>query len=120
MIRLTYWGSKLRLLLDTVAFIRAIRAPELLGSRAARAIENPDNVLELSTISLTEMVARARAVSLAAVAESILKNGEPKCGHRSAIRKGVTFFRNVTDWGMERRQGGGTGKRFEQQVKKQR
>lgn len=44
-----------RLLLDTVAFIRAVKAPDLLSKRAMAALEHPEAVRELSTISLTEV-----------------------------------------------------------------
>ena len=45
----------MRLLLDTVAFIRAVKAPELLSRRAMAAMEHPEAVRELSTISLSEI-----------------------------------------------------------------
>ena len=45
----------MRLLLDTAALIYAVEAPEKLSKRASAALRNPGNVLELSTISLTEI-----------------------------------------------------------------
>jgi PIN domain nuclease of toxin-antitoxin system len=44
-----------RLLLDTAAFIFAMDSPERLSRRAASALRNPANILELSTISLAEI-----------------------------------------------------------------
>jgi PIN domain nuclease of toxin-antitoxin system len=49
----------LRLLLDTATFIYAIEAPERLGKRAFSALQNPENVLELSTISITEIAIKS-------------------------------------------------------------
>ena len=45
----------MRLLLDTAILIYAVEAPERLSKRAAAALENPRNVLELSAISITEI-----------------------------------------------------------------
>lgn len=45
----------MRLLLDTAVLIFAVESPERLSKRAATALKNPDNVRELSTISLTEI-----------------------------------------------------------------
>jgi PIN domain nuclease of toxin-antitoxin system len=44
-----------RLLLDTAVLIFAVESPERLSKRAATALKNPDNVRELSTVSLTEI-----------------------------------------------------------------
>jgi PIN domain nuclease of toxin-antitoxin system len=44
-----------RLLLDTVAFIYAIESPAKLGKKAAAALDRPDNIFELSTVSLVEI-----------------------------------------------------------------
>jgi PIN domain nuclease of toxin-antitoxin system len=44
-----------RLLLDTATLIYAVGAPEKLSKRASAALRNPGNVLELSTISITEI-----------------------------------------------------------------
>ena len=46
---------KVRLLLDTAILIYAVEAPERLSKRAAAALQNPENVLELSAISITEI-----------------------------------------------------------------
>jgi PIN domain nuclease of toxin-antitoxin system len=45
----------MRLLLDTAVLIYAVESPERLGRRVAAALKNTQNVLELSTISLTEI-----------------------------------------------------------------
>ena len=45
----------MRLLIDTATLIYAVEAPERLSKRASAALRNPGNVLELSTISITEI-----------------------------------------------------------------
>jgi PIN domain nuclease of toxin-antitoxin system len=52
-------GVEVRLLLDTAAFIFAMDSPERLSRRAASALRNPGNILELSTISLAEIAIKA-------------------------------------------------------------
>ena len=49
----------MRLLLDTVALILAVESPQELSKRAAAAIENPANILELSAISLSEIAIKS-------------------------------------------------------------
>lgn len=49
----------MRLLLDTAILIYAVEAPERLSKRATAALENPENVLELSAISITEIAIKA-------------------------------------------------------------
>ena len=49
----------MRLLLDTAVLIYAVESPERLGKRAAAALKNAQNVLELSTISLAEIAIKA-------------------------------------------------------------
>jgi PIN domain nuclease of toxin-antitoxin system len=44
-----------RLLLDTVTFIRSLKAPELLSKTAMAALEHAEAIRELSTISLSEI-----------------------------------------------------------------
>jgi PIN domain nuclease of toxin-antitoxin system len=44
-----------RLLLDTAVLIFAVEDPERLSKRAASALQNPENILELSAISLVEI-----------------------------------------------------------------
>ena len=56
--KISSWDAgrfKVRLLLDTAILIYAVEAPERLSKRAAAALENPGNVLELSAISITEI-----------------------------------------------------------------
>lgn len=49
----------MRLLLDTAALIYAAEAPQQFSKRAAAALENPENILELSAISLAELAIKA-------------------------------------------------------------
>jgi PIN domain nuclease of toxin-antitoxin system len=48
-----------RLLLDTVVLIYAVEAPEQLSRRAAAALQNAENILELSAVSLSEIAIKA-------------------------------------------------------------
>ena len=45
----------MRLLLDTAILIFAVESPQRLSKRATRVLENPENVLELSAVSLSEI-----------------------------------------------------------------
>jgi PIN domain nuclease of toxin-antitoxin system len=45
----------MRLLLDTMVLIYAVESPEQLSRRATAALQNPENILELSAVSLTEI-----------------------------------------------------------------
>ena len=45
----------MRLLLDTVALIFAVESPERLTKRATAILQNTENILELSAISLSEI-----------------------------------------------------------------
>ena len=49
----------MRLLLDTAALIWAIESPEHLSRRAAAAIRNRQNLLEFSSISISEIAIKA-------------------------------------------------------------
>lgn len=49
----------MRLLLDTAAFIYAAESPHWLTKRAARAVQDSGNILELSSISLSEIAIKA-------------------------------------------------------------
>jgi PIN domain nuclease of toxin-antitoxin system len=49
----------LRLLLDTATLIHAVESPERLSKRAVAVLEKPSNILELSTISLSEIAIKA-------------------------------------------------------------
>lgn len=63
----------MRLLLDTSAFILAVETPERL-SRAARAALAPSkNILELSTVSLSEIAIKAASGKLSMTAETTLQ-----------------------------------------------
>ena len=55
----------MRLLLDTAILIDAVESPERLSRRAVKALEDPENVLELSTISLAEIAIKASLGKLA-------------------------------------------------------
>jgi len=46
---------EVRLLLDTAVLIYAVESPERLTKRAIAALENAENVLELSAVSLSEI-----------------------------------------------------------------
>jgi PIN domain nuclease of toxin-antitoxin system len=48
-----------RLLLDTAVLIYAVESPASLNKRAASALENSDNILELSSISLSEIAIKS-------------------------------------------------------------
>lgn len=45
----------MRLLLDTAVLILAVESPERLSKRGAAVIESPENILELSAVSLSEI-----------------------------------------------------------------
>jgi PIN domain nuclease of toxin-antitoxin system len=45
--------------MDTAVFIFSIESPERLSKRAAATLGNPDNIRELSSISLTEIAIKA-------------------------------------------------------------
>lgn len=49
----------MRLLLDTAVLIFAVEAPDRLSRRAAAALKNPENVRELSSISLAEIAVKS-------------------------------------------------------------
>jgi PIN domain nuclease of toxin-antitoxin system len=51
--------KEVRLLLDTAVLIYAVESPERLSKRAVAALENPENVLELSAVSLAEIAIKA-------------------------------------------------------------
>jgi PIN domain nuclease of toxin-antitoxin system len=53
-----------RLLLDTVILIYAVESPELLSKRAISSLQNPDNIRELSSISLAEIAIKSSAGKL--------------------------------------------------------
>ncbi len=55
---------EVRLLLDTVALIFAAESPDRLSKRASVALRNPENILELSAISLSEIAIKVSAGKL--------------------------------------------------------
>lgn len=55
----------MRILLDTAVLIYAVEAPERLSKRVAAALQNPENVLELSAISLVEIAIKSGLGKLA-------------------------------------------------------
>jgi PIN domain nuclease of toxin-antitoxin system len=61
----------MRLLLDTVVLIYAVESPERLSRRAAAALQNTQNVLELSTVSLAEIAIKAALGKLRLSAASV-------------------------------------------------
>jgi PIN domain nuclease of toxin-antitoxin system len=64
-----------RLLLDTVAFIFAVQAPEHLSTRVDVALQKPENV-ELSAISLVEIAIKSTLGKLRLSAEDARKGVE--------------------------------------------
>ncbi len=48
-------ASNLRVLLDTAILVFSIQSPERLSKRAAATLGNPENIRELSSVSLTEI-----------------------------------------------------------------
>jgi PIN domain nuclease of toxin-antitoxin system len=54
----------MRLLLDTAVVIFAVEFPEKLSKRAATALRNLDNALELSAVSVTEIAIKAASGKL--------------------------------------------------------
>lgn len=55
----------MRLLLDTAVLIHAVESPRRLSKRAMAALRNPENILELSAISLAEIAIKASLGKLA-------------------------------------------------------
>jgi PIN domain nuclease of toxin-antitoxin system len=53
-----------RLLLDTAILIYAVESPERLSKRATAVLRNPANILELSSVSLSEIAIKATAGKL--------------------------------------------------------
>ena len=63
----------MRVLLDTVAFIYALASPGRLGKRAAAALDHPENIIELSTISLAEVAIKVQSGKLDLPADRVLE-----------------------------------------------
>lgn len=45
----------MRILIDTAVLVYAVEAPERLSKKVAAVLQNPENVLELSAVSLVEI-----------------------------------------------------------------
>ena len=58
-----------RLLLDTAVLIYAVESPERLSRRAKAALEDSENILEMSSISLAEIAIKAALGKLTLSAE---------------------------------------------------
>jgi len=71
----------MRLLLDTATVIYAVEFPERLSRRAATAVRNLDNALELSAVSVTEIAIKAASGKLAFSAV-VLRNAMDDLGIR--------------------------------------
>lgn len=54
----------MRLLLDTAVLIFAVESPDRMSKRAASALQEPANILELSTVSLTEIAIKVSSEKL--------------------------------------------------------
>jgi PIN domain nuclease of toxin-antitoxin system len=63
----------MRLLLDTAILIYAVEFPDRLSKGAAIALENLDNALELSAISIAEIAIKAASGKLAFSAVTVRK-----------------------------------------------
>ena len=61
----------MRLLLDTAVLIYAVESPERLSRRAAAALQNTQNVLEFSSVSLAEIAIKAALGKLRLSATSV-------------------------------------------------
>ena len=62
----------MRLLLDTAVLIYAVESPERLSKRAAAALRNPENILELSAVSLAELAIKA-SIGKLAISEAVTR-----------------------------------------------
>jgi PIN domain nuclease of toxin-antitoxin system len=61
---------EVRLLLDTAILIYAVESPERLSRRVTAALENTENILELSAISLAEIAIKTALGKLRLSAET--------------------------------------------------
>ena len=64
-------GNDLRVLLDTAVLILSIESPERLSKRAAATLGNPENIRELSSVSLSEIVIKKTLGKLNMSAEDV-------------------------------------------------
>jgi PIN domain nuclease of toxin-antitoxin system len=69
-------ATEVRLLLDTAVLIYAIQAPERLSLRADVALRSPQNALELSAISLSEIAIKSAVGKLKISAEDAREGAE--------------------------------------------
>jgi PIN domain nuclease of toxin-antitoxin system len=60
-----------RLLLDTAALIYAAESPDRLSKRASTALRNRDHILEVSSISLSEIAIKSSVRKLAFSEETV-------------------------------------------------
>jgi PIN domain nuclease of toxin-antitoxin system len=66
-----------RVLLDTAVLIFAVEAPERLSQQASNVLKKPDNIRELSCVSLTEIAVKASLGKLgfsAAIAQQAIND----------------------------------------------
>jgi len=66
-----------RVLLDTAVLVFAVEAPDRLSKRAHAALRNPENVRELSSVSLTEIAVKTSLSKLnisAAIARQAIQD----------------------------------------------
>lgn len=63
---------EVRVLLDTAVLIYAVESPERLTKRATTVLENGENVLELSAISLSE-IAIKRALGMLRLSDDVAR-----------------------------------------------
>lgn len=61
----------MRLLIDTVTFIRALQSPELLSKKAVAALSDPETICELSAVSITEIAIKHASGKLDLGAEAV-------------------------------------------------
>ena len=61
----------MRVLLDTAVLIFSVEAPDRLSKRAFSLLKSPDNLRELSSISLTEIAVKATLGKLSFSEESV-------------------------------------------------
>lgn len=61
----------MRLLLDTAILIWAVGSPERLSNRGTAAISAPDNILELSAVSMSEIAIKTARGKLRVSAASV-------------------------------------------------
>ena len=69
------------MLLDTAVFIFAVEAPRRLSVRAAAILKNPDNIRELSSVSLTEIAIKKTLGKLNMSAQDTRQAIEDMCIH---------------------------------------